>query len=218
MTLPSAAFAEKYDYVNKNYNASNIKSIVLLCTIPKNNIQLVEDTYAPSKFNDLIINNFTRKNIKVTLFSDLLNQINTENNVDIAKLEQTDHDKAMELITSYLQKYDACLTVNLLQYNVTNTYISPTTYTTTQYQQSTVYNTNGTITAVDIPQTVTNEIPGMMGKSGNAKIRLILIDTHTNETIFDRKELGSELGEHPFDVAKRIVNNYVNNVIDMIKK
>lgn len=222
--LSCTAFAQKSEFKNEKYNAGHIKNIILLCGIPQQTAPYVYDQYLPQTFPDVIIKEFSsNKDIKITNFEDIVHKINLENNCDIMEMFQTNPTQANQILQNYTSKYDAYLIVNILQYGNGSQYRPAFSYNTTQYQTGSVIGSDGSTATVTVPQTVTNTIPAGTISNATAAIEFIFRDTKTNETIFARTESRTRASDawntaDPKDIAKRISDNYINDVLDKIAK
>ncbi|WP_196595736.1 hypothetical protein [Pectinatus frisingensis] len=220
--LSGIVFAQKADYVNKNYNAHNIKNILVAVTVPQG--ANVFDDYATIKIEDDIKEAFSNDtNIHITMMDDVISQINRDNNIDIIQLTKTDPQTANQYFVKYAAPYDTALEVDVLDYSNGKSYVGANSYNTTEYQNVTATDSYGNITNVTVPQTVTHNIPAHYVGNATVGLNFTLRDMSTNQVIFARKEIRTRDND-AFNtaacesIAKRIVNNYVNNTIDMIKK
>ena len=104
--IPSIVLADKNDFVvNKSYDASNIKNIIVMYEIPQPAQQNVSVQQIPPKLITEIKNDFAKdKNIKITMFDDLVSRINNENNINFTELNKTDPQKANAILANYLKQ------------------------------------------------------------------------------------------------------------------
>ncbi len=218
----SVAFAEKSEYKNDKYNASHIKNIILLCGVPSSTSSYVYDPYISMTFPDVIVKELSEdRNIKITMFADIVKKVNQENNCDIMAAYDADPAGANKLMQKYIDKYDAYLVVNILQYGTGSQYRPEFAYNTTQYSTSTVTTSTGEFATITTPQTVTHTIPAGLTSNATAAFEFNLRDTKTNETIFARTESRTRESDlfstaDPKDIAKRISDNYVHDLLDKI--
>jgi len=220
--MSCTAFAQKTEYKNNQYNAGNIKTIVLVCNIPAQSSQNVIDQYMPLSYPDILIKRFSKnKNITVVKFGDLLADIYKTTGQNLSELNKTDPQLANNILGEWLKKYDAYLSVDILQYHLLPQYIPPATINMTQYRMVTVTNPYGGVSTVSVPYDVPINLPGFNTNSAAVELEFKLFDTKNSTLIFERKEDRVRESDRtntadPKDVAKRIGESYVGDLLDKI--
>ena len=225
--IPSIVLADKNDFVvNKSYDASNIKNIIVMYAIPQPAQQNVSVQQIPPKLITEIKNDFAKdKNIKITMFDDLVSRINSENNINYTELNKTDPQKANAILANYLKQFDACFTVYILAYEIDSIYVPEYTHDVQEWVDTdmTQYDTT---TDKWVPvkwyETVTVTDPAYYYNDANTALLMTLTDINTKQIIFSRQESRTHTprgiwNEDPISPAKRILSDYINDTLKMIK-
>lgn len=240
-TMPSIVFADnnepgdsktKNDFVvNKNYDASNIKNVIVMFKIPQPTQQNVDPIYNQEK--PKIINEIKKDfakdkniNINVTMFNDLIRRINSENNIDFNELNKTDPQKANTILTNYLKQYDTCFTIYILMYYIDSRFVPAFSYDDRELvDHGQKYDTDAGKWVPDKEwETVTVTVPDHYYEQTYTDFLMTLTDINTKQVIFSRQEwrkYAPDRGDwykDPVSFANRTIRNYISDTLKMVRK
>ena len=241
--MPSIVFADndlcgaseyhKNFVVNKNYDASNIKNVIVMFDIPQPTQQNVDINYIQEKSD--LINNIKKYfakdkniNINVTMFDDLVSRINSENNIDFTELNKTDPPKANTILANYLKQYDTCFTVHILMYYIDSRLIPEFSYDDRELvENGHIYDSD---TGKWVPdkewETVTVTVPEHYDNTSFTDFLMTLTDINTKQVIFSHEEwrkhestcINDTDFENPEKLANQTLHNYINDTLKMVRK
>ncbi len=227
INIMSSCFAEKREWIDKNYDFSSSSKIYVIFNIPDN----IKDGITEHETNDLFIKKLNKQvteqlldtKYRVKTLSNVLTDIKRFNNIDLIQMYQANPAGAETYFQQYLlDNFDAILVANLLVYD-----------TGTQYQEGYFYNmptTNSTYvttpygTSTVTTNTMTQQyVPGGNYPVAYAAVKFEIKDIKTGKVIWtridDRARMNKTIFDNtkPFDLYGRILGSYFNDLTDTLK-
>lgn len=209
----STAFAEKQEWLDKNYDFSKVKT-VLICdpTISDHIKNGIKEREIKEIFDSKIK---LSEKIKVIYVADLVPLITAETGTNPLELYVTDQQKAVNLITEAMFRYsDVIITTNVLEYDTGKEYREGYSYNTTEYQTSYINGPYGT-TTVQTPVTKTHNVSGGNVQVAYAAVRFEVTDSKTKKPVISRIDDRARANPTVFDNTKpkdlygRILNSFL---------
>ena len=216
-------FAQKYDFKNENYNASGLKSVIVIASIPDQYASRVQDPYALQKLINETCSKINKStSVHAYTMDDIFQRIIKEKDADFPNTYQNNRELGNKELQDMVNEYDSVLVLTVAAFGLGEQYQGETSYNTTQNQTSTVIGPNGQVATVNTPVTTSHKIPGHMISNAAVEIDFTLKDAKNMTVIFDRKEARVRPADafstaDPIDIAKRMISGYVEEMDNKIK-
>lgn len=222
--IQNSVFAEKHEWIDKNYDFSRITRVLLLdpsiSDKLKNGItekEIIEIFNSNMKFPN---------NIKVMTLSSLVNTIKMDTGIDLIKLNNENQQEAMKLLDQLIPMYaDITIVSRVFDYSVGSEYREGYTYTTTEYQTAYVHSGYGgpTVATIETPVQRTHTVPGRNVKVAYSSVRWDVYDANSKKAIWsrfdDRARANNTIFDNtkPKDLLERIIRSFCNDLSDKLK-
>ncbi|MCI6085162.1 hypothetical protein [Selenomonas sp.] len=118
----SLCSAEKYSYENKNFDASHISAVLVVCGLPEAQQQYVNNPFVVQEVYDYVSGQLQDGGIKVYTLPQMTAKINSENHCDIEQMVQTDPDAANAIFAQYSNLYQGLIEISVTAYNTSHSY------------------------------------------------------------------------------------------------
>ena len=218
MSLPSIVFADQQEWFDKNYDFPQIKRIVVNFTITeqlKNGVIEHEATEIfQNHFSNKLVPKFSKQNIKIIMFEDVLQEIKNHHKIDIFSMYETDAEKARAFIADYIpNNFDTVLSITLQQYNMGTQYVDGYSYSVPTTQ--TYYNGTNIVTVTGSQQ---HYVSGGNRPTAYALVKYELIDIPTTKNIWtridNRSRVNKDALEHskPKDLYQRSLKSFFSDM------
>ena len=218
MSLPSIVFADQQEWFDKNYDFPKIKRIVVNFTISeqlKNGVIEHEATEIfQNHFSNKLVPKFSKQNIKIIMFEDVLQEIKNHHKIDIFSMYETDAEKARAFIADYIpNNFDTVLSITLQQYNMGTQYVDGYSYSVPTTQ--TYYNGTNIVTVTGSQQ---HYVSGGNRPTAYALVKYELIDIPTTKNIWtridNRSRVNKDALEHskPKDLYQRSLKSFFSDM------
>ena len=217
------ASADKQEWIDKSYNFSNVKRVLLL-----------DPTIEPKLYNGVneheIIDIFEKnaklpKNIAVITRKNIIENIKRDSGIDIDVVNQTNKHEALRLFDEGIMKYsDIVIASCISEYGTCREYREGYTYSTTTYHTSYIYGSNGSSVATSVPVSEIHSIPGGNINVAYASVRWDIKDVQSSKIIMTRldnrtRDNGTEFDNtKPRDLYKRISSSFFDFISDKFEK
>lgn len=196
----SSVYAEKQEWIDKNYNFGNIKRVLVL------DPNINENLY--NGINEHEIMSVFEKKIRlpetttVLTLANIVENIKNDSELDLTILYKTNKQVAIELFDKEILKYvDVIVASRIFEYSIGSEYREGYTYNTTEYQTAYVNGSNGT-TVVSVPVNKTHTISGGNVKVAYSSVRWDIMDIKSQKTIMTRLDDRARSNPTVFDNTK----------------
>lgn len=202
LCFPTTVFAEKQEWIDKNYDFSKVKSIVINFVIPeqlKNGIIEHEATEIfQEQFSKKLVPKLTKQNVKVLMFESVFQEIKATQNIDILSMYETDAEKARTFIAEYIPKnFDAILSVTLQHYSMGTQYVDGYTYSVPTAQ--TYYNETNIVTVSGTQQ---QYVSGGNKPTAYAIVKYEITDIPSTKNVWTRIDDRARVNKDAFENSK----------------
>lgn len=221
VSIAASAFAEKQEWIDKNYDFGQSKRILVGLNIPNNLKNGVTENQASEIFSEKlqkeVIDELAIHRYKFKSLAEIPNDILRFQGVDVIAMNQTDPQRARAIFSQHLgENFDLFLTVDLLMYD-----------TGTQYQEGYFYNmpTNDTYVMsgtsgtgiLNVQGQKQQYVPGGDVPVAYCAVKFSLADMHTGKNVWtridDRARANSRVFDNttPKDLYERILGSFFSD-------
>ncbi|MBP2656922.1 MAG: hypothetical protein H6Q73_4491 [Firmicutes bacterium] len=216
MLICSTTFAEKSEWVDKSYNFSNIKTVLIVDPAIPNEIK---NGITENEIKDIFKEKAVLPKVKVVYLSDLCKILNIRMDAN-----STISPEDLKFIINNTSQYaDVAITSTVTNYGTGSEYREGYSYNTTTYKTSYIHSKNGT-TTIETPVTETHNVSGGNIPVAYTTVRWDVYETSAGKPIFSRIESRSRASNTLFDNTKprdlyeRITKAFFNDLNHKLKK
>lgn len=218
----SFAAAEKQEWVDKTYDFTKVKRVVILYP---NIADYLKNGIAENEIMEIFNKKAKISNVKAMDISQVVRLLKIDTGIDLEEVAKQNPDEALNLLHENMPNYaDIVVITNVSDYSMGSTYRQGFSYNTTSTQTSYIYGSNGQSAAINTPVTETHKVRGGNVSVAQAHVRFDVYDTKISKTIFsrmDNRDVANPTILHntkPKSVFKRIVGGFFDNLNDRINK
>lgn len=228
LSISSTVFAEKKEWIDKNYDFSKTKKILVVFRTPDSLQDGITEKELQELFFEKLKNGIAEdllpQKVKFYEFHDLFNQMKLYNGIDVYSIYNDDPQTAMQMINAYVEEnIDIQFHVSPLAYDTGSQYREGYFQTLPSQQTSFVNTPYGTST-VTTYGTKQNYVPGGNIPVVYACVRFDLLDVKTKQSVWSRIDDRARGNPTVFDNTKpkdlygRIISSYLNDLQDKLEK
>ena len=215
------ALAEKQEWVDKTYDFSKVKRIVIF---DPNILDKLKNGINEKEIIEIFKSKAKIEKVIIIELSKICNNIYLDTGINLVELNQQNPSEALRILDESLPKYaDIYVASSVNEYSMGSQYNEGYTYNTTSYQTSYVTGPGGTAT-IQTPVNQTHTIPGGYVSVAYANVRFEVYDIKTNKAIFtridNRQRSNDTIFEHgkPKDLYGRITKSFFDDLSKKINK
>lgn len=228
LSISSTVFAEKKEWIDKNYDFSKTKKILVIFRTPDSLKDGITDKEVQELFFEKLRRDVAKdllpQNVKFYELPDIFAQMKLYDGIDISSAYNNDPQTAMQMINAYIEKnIDLHFYVSPLAYDVGSQYREGY-FQTLPTQQTSFVNTPYGTNTVTTYGTEQKYIPGGNIPVVYACVRFDLFDIKTKQSVWSRIDDRARGNPTIFDNTKpkdlygRIVSSYLNDLKDKLEK
>ena len=214
LALSSVCFAEKQEWVDKNYDFSKVKAVLLWDMFVDKSL---ENGINEKEIIEIVREKTNIKYVKGVTPPVVMEAIKRDYGIDLEALKATNQDQVLTTFFKYLPNYvDLEISVKVFSYGYGSHYREGYSYNTTSYKTSYTTGMGGRMETIQTPVVETHHVPGGNAKVTYCGVRWDIMEINKRNAVWSRiddraRETDEIENTKPKDMLERIIRSFYDD-------